>query len=111
MGFGLEAPVAVPVEVRAPDQRVYRLCESVAVEGLRLERPAPFEIGREVSVRFALPDGEAPLVLRAHVETTGEAAEEDGERGGCGLRFFQVTEGPRAILTRYVLSRLGLPHI
>ncbi|HTA21254.1 MAG TPA: PilZ domain-containing protein, partial [Polyangia bacterium] len=63
----LRAPVAVAVEVRADARRVFRLAASVGEDGVRLERAAPFEVGRPVEVRFALPTDPGTLTLRAEV--------------------------------------------
>jgi hypothetical protein len=130
MGFGLEAPAIVTVEVRtddahahAPNGRVFRLSRAISVEGIRLSRPAPVEIGREVTVTLRLPDARMPenpdpdlepggpvLSVRARVETTGDGAEADGERGGTGLRFVALPSPERDAITTYVLERLGLPR-
>ncbi len=110
MGYGLEAPAAIAVEVGASDNRVFRLSFAIGDEGLRLERPAPYEIGRDLRLQFWLPDARVPLALRARLETTGDPTEGGGEHGGCGLRFLSPDLATRAALTGYVLDRLGLPR-
>ena len=96
----LRAPIAVPVEIRAPARRVYRLSAAVGEDGIRLARGASFEPGRPVDVRFALPDG-APLALAAVVDA-GDA--EDDE-----MAFVDPPADAREALRRYVHGRLGLP--
>ena len=49
--MSLRAPIAVTVEVRAAGRRVFRLAENLGEDGIALERPAPFEIGRPVDYR------------------------------------------------------------
>jgi hypothetical protein len=113
---GLRAPVAVPVEIRAhvgtEARRAYRLAASVGEDGVRLGRPAPFEIGRPVEVHFTLPGAEpAALVLRAEVlhadhddETRNEGA------GGRELTFIEPPGEARAAIRAYVRERLSLPE-
>jgi hypothetical protein len=105
--LSLRAPIAVPVEVRAPAQRVFRLAWNVGEDGLRLARPVPFEPGRPVDVRLALPGGETPLALQAEVGAT------DGDDNGdeaVDLIFLAPTQDARQALRRYVADRLGLPQ-
>jgi hypothetical protein len=107
--LSLRAPIAVPVEIRAPARRVFRLAWNVGEDGLRLARGAPFERGRPVDVRFGLPDGDT-LALRAEV-----AGEPDHDRDGAtgdgpaDLSFVDPPADARAALRRYVQLRLGLP--
>ena len=78
--------------------------------GVRLERPAPFESGAPVRVRFVLPGGKDPLEIEAQVVTTGDPAEEDGERGGCALHFLEKTSPEdRFAIAAYISDRLGIP--
>ena len=98
--LSLRAPIAVPVEIRAPARRVFRLAADVGEDGLRLARTAPFEPGRPVDVRFALPDGEA-FALRARVG----GDEPEGDR----LEFLEPPAEARVALRRYAHERLGLP--
>jgi hypothetical protein len=111
----LRAPLAVPVEVTAQNDkarveaRVFRLADRIGTDGVRLVRPAPFEIGRPVTVRLALPDGgEPPLQARARVALTDDDG--DGEAGGRELAFTDLPGGPRAAIERYIVQRLGLPR-
>ena len=109
----LRAPVAVPVEVRAPagvdGRRVFRLAASVGEDGVRLDRAAPFEIGRPVEVRFALPSG--PVVaLRAEVlHADGDDEQLNEGAGGRELTFIEPPGEARAAIGAYVRARLGLP--
>lgn len=110
--MSLFAPLAVPVEVRAPDRRVFRLSRSVAPTGLRLERPAPFELGRAVMARFVLPrhgqEGAPETVeLRAVVALTDDDG--DGEHGGSALNFLEPKGELEDAIVQYVRDRLGLP--
>lgn len=114
---GLRAPIAVPVEVRidasADARRVFRLAASVGEDGLRLVRAAPFEIGRPVEVRFALPaspDG-ATLALRAEVLHADNDDENQNEgAGGRELTFIEPPGEARAAIRAYVRARLSLPE-
>lgn len=112
--MSLRAPIAVTVEVRAAGRRVFRLAENVGEDGLSLERPAPFEIGRPVELRFAMPDGDEALRLHARVEDGDHASREqddpDRTEGGRELAFLTLSEDDRRILRRYVADRLGLPE-
>jgi hypothetical protein len=105
--LSLRAPIAVPVEVRAPAGRVFRLAASIGEDGLRLARPVPWEPGRPVDVRLVLPDAEpgTALALRAELDASGDG---DGEAAD-QLRFLDAPESARAPLRRYVHDRLGLP--
>jgi len=96
----LRAPIAVPVEIRAPARRLYRLAAAIGEDGIRLARGAAFEPGRPVDVRFALPDG-GTLALRA---TVGEGDAQDDELG-----FVDPPADAREAIRRYVHGRLGLP--
>jgi len=109
----LRAPLAVPVEVRvdagADARRVFRLAVSVGDDGVRLERAAPFEIGRPVEVRFALPEG-TTLTLRAevlHADSDDENRHEGA--GGRELTFIEPPHEAREMIRAYVRSRLSLP--
>ncbi len=104
--MSLRAPIAVPVELRADARRAFRLAWNVGEDGLRLAGGAPFETGRLVEARFALPGGEG-LVLAARVAAGGvdrEDAEEPGE-----LAFLEPPGDARQALHRYVADRLELP--
>ena len=107
----LRAPAAVPVEVRVATgggaRRVFRLSTSVGEDGLRLRRAAPFEVGRPVDVRFALPAGEA-LALRAEVLPVDDDDALEGA-GGRELAFLEPPSEARAAIRAYVRTRLSLP--
>lgn len=109
----LRAPVAVSVEIRTagePDRRVFRLAAAVGEDGLRLERPAPFDIGRPVDIRFHLPDDAAgSLALRAELALTDDDGE--GEHGGRELTFIDAPAEARLRLHHYIADRLGLPPL
>jgi hypothetical protein len=98
----LRAPIAVPVEIRAPARRVFRLAAAVGEDGIRLARGASFEPGRPVDVRFDLPDGGGALAVRAIV---GEGRADDDELG-----FVDPPPDAREAIRRYVHGRLGLPQ-
>ena len=98
----LRAPIAVPVEIRAPKRRVFRLTAAVGEDGVRLARGAPFEPGRPVEVRFDLPDGLGALALPAIVGE-GDAADDQ-------LVFVNPPADAREVIRRYVHGRLGLPQ-
>jgi hypothetical protein len=106
--LSLRAPIAVPIEVRAPSGRVFRLAWNVGEDGARLASPAPFEPGRPVEVRLALPEGDgAALALRAELRPGG--ADADDPEQAVELAFVDPPEAARAALRRYVHARLGLP--
>jgi hypothetical protein len=112
----LRAPAAVPIEVRAATaggtRRVFRLSTSVGEDGVRLGRAAPFEVGRPVDVRFALPAGEA-VALRAEVLPVQDGAGDDEDElegaGGRELAFIAPPAEARAAIGAYVRARLNLP--
>jgi hypothetical protein len=97
----LRAPIAVPVEIRAPARRVFRLAAAVGEDGIRLARGASFEPGRPVDVRFDLPDGGGALALPAIV-AEGDGADDQ-------LAFVDPPAEAREAIRRYVHGRLGLP--
>lgn len=100
--MSLRAPIAVPVEIRAPAARVFRLAWNVGEDGIRLVRGSSFEPGRPVEVRFSLPSPDArPWELRAEIA----AGEEDDDE----LLFLDPPSEARAEIRRYVQDRLGLP--
>jgi hypothetical protein len=109
----LRAPVSVPVEIRTagePDRRVFRLAAAVGEDGLRLELPAPFDVGRPIEVRFSLPDDDAgALALRAELALAGDDGE--GEHGGREVTFIDAPADARFRLHRYIADRLGLPPL
>jgi hypothetical protein len=96
----LRAPIAVPVEIRAPARRRFRLAAAVGEDGISLARGASFEPGRPVDVRFELPGG-GVLALRATVD--GGNADDDE------LAFIDPPADAREAIRRYVHGRLGLP--
>jgi hypothetical protein len=98
--LSLRAPLAVPVEIRAPKaRRVFRLAWNVGEDGMELVRGSTFERGRPVDVRFPLPDGEV-LTLRAEVTGADGDAEDDA------LVFIDASSEARESLRRYVHDRL-----
>jgi hypothetical protein len=100
--MSLRAPIAIPVEIRAPARRVFRLAAAIGEDGVRLQRGSSFEPGRPVDVRFALPDGGgAVLALRAVIGP--------GEAEGDTLEFVDPSSDNRAAIRHYVHERLGLP--
>jgi hypothetical protein len=103
----LRAPIAVPVEIRSPKRRLYRLAWAIGEDGIRLEQAAPLERGRPVEVRFALPDGE-PLALRAEIGDDDDDPDHD-ERSR-ELTFIDAPEEARLAIHRYVAARLELPQ-
>src|SRR5215471_15281244 len=103
-GLSLRAPIAVPVEIRATGHRVFRLAWNAGEDGVRLERPVPFEPGRPVEVRLALPDGGAAFALPARLST-------DDDEQAVELTFLEPPEEARVALRRYVHERLGLPPV
>ena len=109
--MGLVAPAAVPVEVRAADRRVFRLSQEIGAGGVRLQKPAPFEPGGPVRIRFALPGETETLELDAEVTVVGDPAEEMGEGGGLALIFRDPPPDIRSSITAYVAARLGLPPL
>jgi hypothetical protein len=102
----LRAPIAVPVEIRAPKRRLFRLTWAIGEDGIRLERAAPFERGRPVEVRFALPDGEA-LALRA--EMGDDEDDPDHDERSRELLFIDAPVEARLAIHHYVAARLELP--
>ena len=126
MSLGLSAPAAVKVQIssgvgvsggirsgdRADHRRVFRLSREIGTGGVLLERPAPFEPGSPVLVRFSLPGDPLVLEVDAEVVTTGDPAEE-GDGGGCALHFRASMPDPeiRSAISAYISDRLGLPPL
>ena len=100
--------MAIPVEVRAGDRRVFRLSREIGPLGLRLEKTTPFEPGRPVILRFVLPGDPTERQTRAKIEEIDLA---DGESGAAGLAFTELPPNTRDAIVRYVTSRLGLETI
>lgn len=111
--MSLRAPIAVTVEVRAAGRRVFRLAENLGEDGIALERPAPFDVGRPVEVTFALPDDPTLLRLPARLEVRSGDEDDDREdgAGGRALTFLAVGEDDRHRLQDYVRDRLDLPEL
>jgi hypothetical protein len=113
----LRAPIAVTVEVRAAGRRVFRLAANVGEDGIALERPAPFEIGRPVEIAFGIPDDDEGLRLFARVEAgadddgDGHGDDRPGREGGRELVFLSLTPDDRERLRGYVADRLELPEM
>jgi PilZ domain-containing protein len=107
----VRAPLAVAVEVKGSARRCFRVSRSIGEDGVRLQRPAPFEPGQPVDVRFWLPDGEpGGVAAQANVRLADDDAE-DESAGGRELRFIAPTEQVRLAIRRYVRERLGLPAL
>lgn len=111
MSLGISAPAAVPVELRADQRRVFRLSAEIGQGGLRLERPAPFEPGRPVTIRFSLPGAAQAYEAEAEVATTGDPLEEGGSLGGTALYFREPLPEAQAAISAYLMDRLGLPPL
>jgi hypothetical protein len=109
--LGLAAPAAVSVELRTGDRRLYRLSREIGLGGIRLGRPAPFEPGQPLTIRFALPGATLPLELEAEVGATGDPAEDQGEGGGCALYFRDQSPELRSAVSAYIADRLDLPPL
>jgi hypothetical protein len=105
----LFAPLAVTVEVRPADRRVFRLSWAIADGGVMLERPVPLEVGRPVMVTFSLPHerGDAETVQLPALVAAADA-DGDGENGGRFLKFIDPPAAQRAAIGRYVKNRLGI---
>lgn len=103
----MRAPLAVAVEIVGAGRRIFRLSRAAGEDGVRLERPAPFDPGRPVRVRFELPDRSQTLALQARIALCDEDGE--GEQGGRELQFLAPAEDARLLLRRYVAERLELP--
>ena len=93
------------------DRRVFRLSQEIGLGGVRLRKPAPFEPGGPVRVRFALPGDSQALELEAEVAASGDPEEQEGERGGLVLTFRDLPPEVRAAIAAYVANRLGLPPL
>jgi hypothetical protein len=107
----LRAPIAVPVELRADTRRVFRLARSIGEDGVRLVRPAPFDVGREVKVRLVLPGGTSTLAMSASVQSADADEEDRLERAsGREVAFIDASQETRAAISAYVKDRLRLPR-
>lgn len=97
----LRAPIAIPIEIRADDNRAFRLAAAIGEDGIRLETVLPFEAGRVVEARLQLPDG-TPLSLPARLG--GIEGDPSAE-----VLFLEPPPDARRALHRYVVERLELP--
>jgi hypothetical protein len=110
----LRAPIAVAVEVRArmgtadEPRRAFRLARAVGEDGVRLERAAPFEPGRPVEIRFALPGGETVAARAEVLHADGDDERESAGAGGRELAFIEPSGAARAAIGAYVEARLAL---
>ena len=111
VSLGLSAPAAVPVELRSSERRLYRLSREIGLGGLVLVKPAPFEPGRPVTVRFSLPGAATALELQAELVVTGDAAERGGEAGACSVHFLAANPDIRSAISTYISDRLALPPL
>lgn len=111
VSIGLAAKAAVVVEIVAPEGRVFRLSSQVGEGGIDLRMPLPFEQGRHVRVRFRLPGDTTLQEVDAQIEVLGLPVEEEGERGGCGLRFLGAPVHVQTDVMNYVVARLKLPPL
>jgi hypothetical protein len=91
----LTAPLRIPVELTASDQRWFRLAIEVGEEGLGLSTPAPEELDGAIDVRFHLPGDARPILCHARV---------DHDR----VRFLDLEATDRTRVTDYLQERLGL---
>ncbi len=66
----------------------------LSLEGFYLAMDSPPPPGSELPVALTLPDGEAPMAVRAHVARHAP--------GGAGLRFVELTPGQRRRLRKVV---------
>ena len=107
--MSLRVPIAVPVQISADGRRAFRLARSIGEDGVRLQRPVPFEPRRSVEVRFALPDETTIINVRAEVSNTDEDNDAAERSEGRELLFIEPPEADRAMLRKYVATRLGLP--
>jgi hypothetical protein len=105
----LRVPIAIPVEISADGRRAFRLARSIGEDGVRLQRPAPFEPRRPVQIRFVLPEQTATIAVRADVANTDEDDDAAERSEGRELFFIEPPEADRAAVRKYVASRLGLP--
>ncbi len=116
--MSLRAPIAVPVEIRAPRagaRRVFRLAWNVGEDGVRLAAMRRSSPGGSSKRASCLPGGEA-LALRAPsppataTASQGERRRRDRRRTTPDeLSFVDPPCDARIALRRYVHERLGLP--
>ena len=107
--MSLRVPIAVPVQISAGGRRAFRLAHNIGEDGLRLQRPAPFEPRRPVEIRFLLPDETTAVAVRAEVGNTGEDDDAAERSEGRELLFIDPPEAERVMVRRYVTTRLGQP--
>jgi len=103
--LSLRAPLAVPVQIRAPKaRRVYRLAWNVGEDGLGLWRGSSFDAGRPVDVTFTLP-GPGPVgeTLTVRAEVAGADGADDD------LLFVDPPAEAKQAIRAYLRDRLGLP--
>jgi hypothetical protein len=96
----LRAPIAVPVEIRAPARRRFRLAAAVGEDGIRLARGASFE--PDARSTFASSCRAAACWRCARPSTEGNADDDE-------LAFIDPPADAREAIRRYVHGRLGLP--
>ena len=103
----MRAPLRVPVELRGPGGRWFRLAEEVGEDGVTLGSRLPDELDGNLGVSFHLPHQPQPLSFQGRGEevVVGSGDEERAERRS--VRFLAVDEASRARISAYVLERLG----
>ena len=103
--MSLRAPIAIPVEIRAPARRVFRLAAAIGEDGVRLQRGSSFEPGRSGrrALRAAGRTAAAAAVLALRAVIAPGEAEDDT------LEFIDPPADSRAAIRHYVHERLGLP--
>jgi len=104
-GF-LRIPFVQRCEVEIGAERRPGLTCNLSLLGVYVHLAEPFEAGREISVRFHLPDGGAPILASAVVTWSNQdpPARVVDLPVGCGLRFSGLAPEERARVERLVIA-------
>lgn len=75
----------------------FQRCTNLSEGGLFLDRTIPHPQGTVVVLRFALPDGKAPIETRGEIVNAA-----DGPRLGMGVKFLDLSEDARDRIAAFV---------
>lgn len=103
------APLRVPVELRRPGARYFRLADGVSELGMLFSRSLPDELDGPLRLTFYLPEDHEPLHVDALAVDERSGSDEGGTEEGRrrrAVRFHLLDEASRGRIARYVVRRV-----